>query len=84
MARMRHTLQALQAQARAAIALAQAGSAGVVQTLTSLLPPLANSGKVPKVSLTCQHTSENPTFVLLTNSGEWFRRLSSSSCALYV
>ena len=45
MARMRHTLQALQARAQAAIALAEGGSAGLVQTLTSLLPPVANSGK---------------------------------------
>lgn len=53
MARMRHTLQALQARAQAAIALAEGGSAGLVQTLTSLLPPLSNSGKTSRVSLVC-------------------------------
>ena len=45
MARMRHTLQALQAQAQAAIALEDGGPAALVQSLISLLPPLANSGK---------------------------------------
>ncbi len=44
MARMRHTLQALQARAQAAMALADKGPASLVQTLTGLLPPLANSG----------------------------------------
>ena len=44
MARMRHTLQALQARAQAAMALADEGPASLVQTLTGLLPPLANSG----------------------------------------
>ena len=48
MARMRHTLQALQARAQAAIALAEGGAASLVQTLTGLLPPLANSGQSPK------------------------------------
>ncbi|KAL3150414.1 hypothetical protein ABBQ32_000252 [Trebouxia sp. C0010 RCD-2024] len=43
MARMRHTLQALQARAQAAMALAEGGAASLVQTLTGLLPPLANS-----------------------------------------
>ena len=44
MARMRHTLQALQARAQAAMALADNGTASLVQTLSGLLPPLANSG----------------------------------------
>ncbi|KAL0053110.1 hypothetical protein WJX82_000994 [Trebouxia sp. C0006] len=44
MARVRHTLQALQARAQAAMALADEGPASLVQTLTGLLPPLANSG----------------------------------------
>lgn len=48
MARMRHTLQALQARAQAAMALAEGGAASLVQTLTGLLPPLANSGQLPK------------------------------------
>ncbi|KAL0034398.1 hypothetical protein WJX79_000220 [Trebouxia sp. C0005] len=43
MARMRHTLQALQARAQAAMALGDKGPASLVQTLTGLLPPLANS-----------------------------------------
>ena len=51
MARMRHTLQALQARAQAAIALADGGPASLVQNLTGLLPPLANSGELLKVFL---------------------------------
>lgn len=49
MARMRHTLQALQARAQAAIALEDGGPAGLVQSLISLLPPLANTGNLPQV-----------------------------------
>lgn len=56
MARMRHTLQALQARAQAAMALTDGGPAGLVQTLTSLLPPLANSGKLFKHILLLHHT----------------------------
>jgi hypothetical protein len=60
MARMRHTLQALQARAQAAMALADKGPASLVQTLTGLLPPLANSGMsccLP--SATVPHTSSD-------------------------
>lgn len=56
MARTRHALQALQARAQAAMALADGGPAGLVQTLTSLLPPLANSGKLSKDFLLLRHT----------------------------
>ena len=45
MARMRHTLQALQGRAQAAIALADKGSASLVQSLSGILPTLANSGE---------------------------------------
>lgn len=44
MARMRHTLQALQARAQAAMALADKGPASLVQTLTGILPTLSSSG----------------------------------------
>lgn len=59
---MRHTLQALQARAQAATALADGGPASLVQTLTGLLPPLANSGESPK-GFCCSITS--PVFACI-------------------
>lgn len=50
-ARARHTLQALQARAKAAISLADKGPTSLVQTLSGVLPPLANSGKPPCCAL---------------------------------
>ena len=46
MARVRHTLQALQARAQAVIALADNGPASLVQSLAGVLPPLAKSGNL--------------------------------------
>ena len=44
MARVRHLLQALQARAQAAMALAEKGPISLVQTLAGILPPLSSSG----------------------------------------
>lgn len=52
-ARVRHTLQALQARAQAAISLADKGPTSLVQTLSSVLPPLANSGMPSSVTHQC-------------------------------
>lgn len=65
MARMRHTLQALQARAQAAMALADNGPASLVQTLSGLLPPLANSGMC-RYLLLCYHQSCRQTYAVVT------------------
>ncbi len=72
MARMRHTLQALQARAQAATALADEGPAGLVQTLTGLLPPLANSGMSCFLPLS---TLFVPAFIpaSLVSAPQWLR-----------